>query len=119
GPGRTLAVGFNLVDRVTVAIGVVASCLALSVGGGLGGQIVDEIGGHAGVAGVARRDNGIGDDLAVRVDRDVALVAVKAPGGCLVPMAGLRVHCGDDPVLGDPAGNAQRAVVGGFQVLAQ
>ena len=36
-----------------------------------------------------------------------------------MPVPGLGVHGGDHPVLGDPPGDPERAVVGLLQVLAQ
>src|SRR6266508_5210006 len=81
-------------------------------------EVVDEVFGHAGIAGVARRDHCVGDDLAVGVHRQVALVAIEAAGGGLVAVAGLGVHGGDHPVLGHPAGDAKGAVIGLLQVLA-
>jgi hypothetical protein len=48
----------------------------------------------------------------------VALVAVVAARGGLVPVAGVRVHGGDDPVLGDPPGDPEASVVVLLDVLA-
>ncbi|WP_435832746.1 transposase, partial [Nocardia vinacea] len=42
--------------------------------------------GDLGVAAVARRDIGGGDDLAVGVDRDVSLIAIEPPGLGLAPV---------------------------------
>ena len=52
-------------------------------------EVGDEVFGDAGVAGVARGDRGRGDDLRVRVDRGVALVAVEPARGGLVPVPGV------------------------------
>ena len=82
------------------------------------GEILDELGGDAGVAGVARHDLGAGDDLAVRIQADVALVAIEAAGRGLVAVTGLRVDGGDHPVLGHPPGDPQGAVVALLQILA-
>jgi hypothetical protein len=47
------------------------------------------------VAGVARCDDGRGDELDIGVDRDVALVPVEAVGAGLVAVAGLGVDRAD------------------------
>src|SRR5215216_910651 len=86
--------------------------------GGVAGEILDELVGDAGVAGVARRDLGAGDDLAVRIQADVAFVAIEAARRSLVAVTGLRVDGGDHPVLGHPPGDPQGAVVALLQVLA-
>ncbi len=51
-------------------------------------------------------DRDRGDDLTVRIDGDVTLVAVEAAVVGLVPVPGLGVDGRDHPVLGDPAGDA-------------
>src|ERR1019366_5315674 len=81
-------------------------------------EVVDELGGDAGVPGVAGRDHGGGDDLAVGVDGHMALIAVEPPGRGLMAMAGVGVDDRDHPVLGHFAGDAENAVVTGFDVLA-
>src|SRR3954465_8059990 len=56
--------------RVPVGVGV--------VGGGVGGgEVGDEGGDGFGVAGVPGGDRGRGDDLAVRIDGEVAFIAVE------------------------------------------
>ena len=74
--------------------------------------------GDGGIAGVAGGDDRVGDDLAVGIDRGVALVAVEAADLGLVAVPGLGIDGGDDPVLGHLAGDAEHAVVAGFEVLA-
>ena len=62
--------------------------MGFGVGDNVGGvveEIVDEVFGHAGIADVAGADRRVGDDLAVGIDGDVALVAVEAPGRVLCP----------------------------------
>src|SRR5437763_16659387 len=59
------------------------------------------------VAGVARGDRGRGDDIRVRVDAEVALVAVESAGSALVPVPGIGIDGGDNPVLGHPPGDRQ------------
>ncbi len=71
-----------------------------------GQQVSEQPGGGLGVPAVARGDPGSGDDLRVRIDRDMALVPVEAAGGGLVPVPGLRVHRGDHPVRQRPAGRS-------------
>src|SRR5204862_7657919 len=61
------------IGGIAVDLGVLGAVLAVE-------EIVDEILRHRCVAGVARRDDRVGDDLAVGIDRDMTLVAVKAPG---------------------------------------
>jgi hypothetical protein len=54
-----------------------------------------------------------GDDLGVRVDRDLALVAVElVRSSC--GRAGIGVDREDDPVSGDATGDPPCAVVVGF-----
>jgi hypothetical protein len=95
----------------------------VGIPGGVGGEVGDEVGDEAGdgfdVAGIAGGDRGGGDDFAVGVDGEVALVAVEAAVVGLVPVPGLRVDGGDDPVRGDLPGDAEHAVGAGFQVLTQ
>ena len=67
---------------------------------------------------VAGRDDRVGDDLAVGIDRDVALVAVEAAGLGLVAVTGLRIDGGDHPIRGDPPSDAEHAVVALVEVLA-
>ena len=81
-------------------------------------EVVDEVVGDGRVTGVAGRDGRVGDDLAVGIDRDVTLVAVEAAGRGLVAVTGVGIDGGDDPVLGDLAGDAEPAVVAVFEVLA-
>ena len=65
---------------------VLARCAALTGGQ----QVSEQADGRLGVPAVARRDGGSGDDLTVRVDRGVAFVPIKAAGGGLPPVTGLR-----------------------------
>src|SRR5258706_421243 len=71
-----------------------------------------------GIPAVSRRGLGGGDDLRVRVDRDVPLVAVEPPRGGLMPVPGLRVEGGDDPARGDPAGDPEHPGRVLLQILA-
>jgi len=64
-----------------VVTGAVFAVFGGVVVGRLASQVGDEAVGDRGVAGVARGDRGGGDDLRVRVDRDVALVAVEPARG--------------------------------------
>jgi hypothetical protein len=66
---------------------------------------VGEIGDRFTVTGVAGGDCGGGAEFDVRVNGDVAFVAVKAAVAGLVSVPGLRVHSG-----GDPAGVTSRAM---------
>ncbi len=69
---------------------------------------------------VAQRDRhrGYGDQLAVGIDGDMALVAVKAASRRLMAVARLAVHGRDDAVLGDPARDPEHAVVALVEILA-
>jgi hypothetical protein len=67
---------------------------------------------------LARADLGLGDDLAVRVDGHMALVAVKAAGVRLVPVAGLGIDHADHPIRGHPLGDHKAAVGPLLDVLA-
>src|SRR5205085_3425793 len=91
------------------------------IGAGVGavGEVGDEVCDGFDVAGVAGGDRGRGDDFTVGVDGDVAFVAVETAVVGLVPVPGLRIDGGDDPVRGDPPRDPQRAVRTGFQVLTQ
>lgn len=63
------------------AVGAVAVDRRIAAGCGVGGrvgEVADQLGGGFGVAGVARGDLDAGDDLAVRVEGEVAFVAVEA-----------------------------------------
>src|SRR5699024_2200517 len=62
-----------LIDDVTIT----GAGIVIILGAGLVEQVVDELFGAVGVAGVAGRDVGGSDDLRVGVDADVALVAVE------------------------------------------
>src|SRR3954465_9878356 len=64
-------------------------------------------------------DGGGSDDLRVRVHGGVALVPVEPPRRGLVTVPGVRVHCGDNPILRDPARGAEHPVLAGIEVLAQ
>jgi hypothetical protein len=65
-----------------------------------GGQVVSEqIVGRAGDADVARRDRRGRDQLAVGIDCDMPLVAVKAPCGGLVTMPRWLVSFGFRPTI--------------------
>jgi hypothetical protein len=80
------------------------------------GQVTEQRGHDCGVAGGRRADLGRADDLAVGIDRDVGLVAVKAMGGGLVPVAGLWVDGGDDSVGRGALKDPEAAVAGFFLV---
>jgi hypothetical protein len=54
----------------------------------------------------------------VRIGRDVALVAVEAVRGRLVPVAGLGVDGGDDSIRRGALEDPKAAVVGLLDVLA-
>ncbi len=69
--------GASTCHRRAVAISVIVDGLVV-------GEVVDQIDGDSAVAGVAGSDSGVGDDLAVRVDRYVPLVAVEPTGRGLV-----------------------------------
>src|SRR4030095_1777592 len=84
----------------------------------VGGQVAEQRGRDHGVAAGGRADLGGTDHLGVGVDGHVGLVAVKAVGGGLVPVAGLGIHGRDHPVGRGPLENAEAAVVGLFDVLA-
>jgi len=64
-------------------------------------------------------DRSRGDDLRVRVDRNMALVPIKSVGRGLVPMPGLGIHCRDHPARGDPAGDREDPAGADVQVLTQ
>lgn len=80
-------------------------------------QFTRAVGGVS-VDGGLRFGFGGGDDLGVRIDRDMPPVAGKAAGVRFVTVTGLRIHCRDDPIRSDLAGNPEHAVVVG-QVLPQ
>jgi hypothetical protein len=96
-PGLELARAISVVPvyfrlRFVTRAGAVAANVVAA--GAFGVEDVgDEIGGDAGVAGVAGGDDGGGDDLAVGVDRNMALVAVELAG------RGLMAFSGDQPVV--------------------
>lgn len=69
------------------------------------GEVIDQVGSDRAITDVAGADLGVSDDLAVRIGRDMPFVAVEPAGLGLVAVPGLRVHGGDDPVLGDPPGD--------------
>jgi hypothetical protein len=85
-------------------------------------DLVDQLGQQLGrgrrVAHIARGGSGRHHQLAVGVDRGMALVAVKAAGAGLVAMAGIGVDGGDHPVGGDLTRDPEAAVRGLLQVLA-
>jgi len=91
-----LVLAFALVDLVAAVVALVVVAV------GWQGVGEDALGGLA-VGGVAGGEVGVGDDLGVRVGGDVAFVPVEPACGGLVPVPGLGVDGGDDPVLGDPA----------------
>ena len=84
----------------------------------LGGQVAQQRRRDHGVAAGGRADLGGADDLGVGVDAHMGFVAVKAVGGGLVPVAGLGVHRGDDPVGRGALEDPEAAVVGLLDVLA-
>jgi hypothetical protein len=107
---------FHLLEEVAGTVGGVAvdSRLALARDRTLAGRARSpartvvliagqQPGGGLGVPAVSRGDSGGGDDLRIRVNRDMPLVSIEAAGGGLVPVAGLRVNGRDDPVRGDRA----------------
>jgi hypothetical protein len=75
--------------------------------------------GDRGVAGIARRDGGGGDELGIGIERDVALVPVEGSGVGLVAVAGVGVDRADDPVVGHPPGDPDPAVGPVLEVLAE
>ena len=81
-------------------------------------QVAEQCRRDRGVAAGGRADLGGADDLGVGVDRDMGLVAVKAVGGGLVPVAGLGIHRGDDPVGRGALEDPEAAVAGLLDVLA-
>jgi hypothetical protein len=101
-------------------IGVIIAVVALTrVGVGVPGQVIgQQISSGLGVAGVGRGHFGSGHDLGIGVHRDVTPVAVEATRGGLVPVARLRVHGADHPILGDPARDAEHPVGVAVEVLA-
>ena len=70
---------------------------------GTGQHIGEEILSGFSVPAVARCDPGGGNDLRIRVNGDMAFIAVEAAGKGVVSVQCLRVNGGDDPVRGDPA----------------
>ncbi len=89
----------------------------------VGGDVVDKRRSGPCVAFVAGRDSGAGDHLAAGVSRDVSrdipLVPIEASCRGLVAVAGLGAHDRDDTVFRDLAGDAEGAVLGLLQVLAE
>ena len=89
-PPRPRRRRLGLAARVDVGFGEMVQELAGAVGGiaihaapfGLvvGEEVVDEVFGDTGVAGVAGADHSVGDDLAVGVNRDVTTQVSAAPG---------------------------------------
>lgn len=59
------------------------------------------------------------DKFRVRVDGEVALVAVKAARGGLVSVAGFRIDRRDDPIESHPPSDSKETVLALLQVLAQ
>jgi hypothetical protein len=93
---------YEVASELPGAVGSVAEDL------GAGRLLRDEARRRIGVAGVASRQVGGGDDAGVRLGREMRLVAVTVGVLGLVGMAGLWVDCRDDAVrsgaLGDPPG---------------
>jgi hypothetical protein len=85
-------------------------------------DLVDQLGQQLGrgrrIADIARGRGGRQHQLAVRVDRGMPLVAVKAAGAALVAMPGIGVDGGEYPVGGDLAGDSEPAIAVLLQVLA-
>jgi hypothetical protein len=77
-------------------------------GDALLGQVGQQRLRHRRIPGVGRADVGGTDDLAVGVDGHMALVAIKATGVRLVPMAGLGVDHADDPSRCHPGAITKR-----------
>ena len=79
---RVDVVNLGCVDVGGVDVCGVGVLSASSVGGV--GEVFDELFGGGGVCGVASGDGGVGDQLAVGVNRDVAFVTVETPGAAFV-----------------------------------
>ena len=73
--------------------------------------------GDAGIASVACRHGGAGNERRVRVDRDVALVSIEAARRRFVPMTRLGVDRRDDAVRCDSTRDSEHAVVECLKVL--
>ena len=93
---------------------VLARGAVLITGEHVAGQALSDLG----VPAVSRRGLGGGDDLRVRVDRDVAFVAVEPAGRGLVTVPGAGIDGGDDPVRGDPPGDPEHPARVLFKILA-
>ena len=81
-------------------------------------QVAQQGGRDHGVAAGGRAHLGRSDDLRVRIGRDVALIAVEAMRSGLVPVAGLGVHGGDDPIRCGPLEDPKAPVRRLLDVLA-
>ena len=70
------------------------------------------------VGGVGRGDGHVGDQLVVGIDPEMRLVPIEGPCPRLVPVAGLDIDGGDQPIPGHLAGDAKHPILAGLDVLA-
>src|SRR6476620_4782878 len=118
--------------RATIRAGTRVGVSARSVGSGFGvGGAIVGVGGRlvcAGVVqkfvddvairGVGRRDGHVGDQVVVGIDINVGLVPIDGTGARLVPVTGLHIDGGDQPIPGHLAGDTKHPVLAGLDVLA-
>ncbi len=118
--------------RATIRAGTRVGVSARSVGSGFGvGGAIVGVGGRlvgagfvqkfvddVAIRGVGRRDGHVGDQLVVGIDIHVGLVPIEGPGARLVPVAGLHIDGGDQPIPGHLAGDTKHPVLAGLDVLA-
>src|SRR6478735_1171318 len=96
--------------RAGTRVGVSASSVGsgFGVGGGLvGAGFVQKFVDDVAISGVGRRDGHVGDQLVVGIDIHVGLVPIEGPGARLVPVTGLHIDGGDQPIPGHLAGDTK------------
>jgi len=108
------AVGVGAVTHYRQRIGSAGRDLLLLLTAGV--RCEELIDGVA-VRDVPGRDRDSRDQLRHGVDRDVGLVPVEGPGLAVMPVPCLSVDRGDDPVLGDLAGDREDPVLTLHNVL--
>ena len=99
-------------DRSDAADGS-ASVLGSSAFASCGEQRVDRLP----IPDVPRGDRRRGDQLRVRIDRNMPLIAIKPAGAGLVAMPRVRVDGRDDPVLRDPPRDPEHPILPLIEVL--
>ena len=114
----TDAMIFEVLLELAGPIRGIAEHVALNAGFVVG-QVGDQIMGDGSVTSIAGCHDGVGDDLGIRINSDMTLVAVEAPGGGLVTVTGLGINGGDHPIRRDFPGDTECGIATILTVLAQ